>query len=147
LVVPRELAPRRRSYFPLLAIAATLVLALLAAALWLAIHESGPTRPQQAIAPQPTPPTVVPREVPVPNLARSETPDKRVRPKSSTAPMRQRPRTMEAAMSERERKEAEAVKEQLMLALRMASEKLNQAQRRVQGPDTPNQIRNQHKVG
>ena len=43
-------------------------------------------------------------------------------------------------------KEALLAKEQLMSALRIASEKLNLAQRKAQGP-TPNQIRNQHKIG
>jgi hypothetical protein len=45
-----------------------------------------------------------------------------------------------------ERKEAVEAKEQLMLAFRVASEKLKLAQRRTQGPSL-NQIKNQHKVG
>ena len=43
-------------------------------------------------------------------------------------------------------KEAVLAKEQLMTALRLASEKLNLAQRKTQNPSV-NQIRNQHKLG
>jgi hypothetical protein len=46
-----------------------------------------------------------------------------------------------------EREQAAAAKEQLMLALRVASIKLNFAQRKAQGAPAPNTIRNQHKVG
>jgi hypothetical protein len=50
-------------------------------------------------------------------------------------------------LSTQEREEALAAKEQLMIALRLASEKLNLAQRKTQGPAPPTQIRNQHKIG
>ncbi|MDQ2976596.1 MAG: hypothetical protein M3R69_14460 [Acidobacteriota bacterium] len=46
-----------------------------------------------------------------------------------------------------ELKEAEAAKQQLMLALRVASAKLNFAQRKTQGTNPENQIHNQHKIG
>jgi hypothetical protein len=45
-----------------------------------------------------------------------------------------------------EREQAVEAKQQLMTALRLASEKLNLAQRKAQGI-SPNQIRNQHKIG
>src|SRR5262245_52227251 len=133
LELPRELVTsRQRSYVPLLAIAAMLIVALLTAALWLAIRSSGPTAPQQAVAPKTAPPTVVPRESPAPEVVKNEVPDRPFRPKSSAVPVRPRPRSSETALTPQERKEAEAAKEQLMLALRVASEKLNEAQRRVQ---------------
>jgi hypothetical protein len=49
-------------------------------------------------------------------------------------------------IKEAEREEALAAKEQLMIALRLASEKLNLAHRKTQGP-TPVQIKNQHRIG
>jgi hypothetical protein len=53
----------------------------------------------------------------------------------------------EASLTPKDRAEALAAKEQLMVALRLASEKLNLAQRRTQSSSPPNPIRNQHKVG
>jgi hypothetical protein len=47
-------------------------------------------------------------------------------------------------LSESEVAEAKAAKDQLILALRVASTKLNQAQRQIQGN---NEIHNQHKTG
>ncbi|MDQ2937928.1 MAG: hypothetical protein M3R67_10505 [Acidobacteriota bacterium] len=44
-------------------------------------------------------------------------------------------------------REAEAAKIQLMLALRVASSKLNFVQRKTQGANTENVIHNQHKIG
>jgi hypothetical protein len=49
-------------------------------------------------------------------------------------------------MTASERQQALEAKEQLMIALRLTSEKLNLAHRKAQG-SSPNQIRNQHKVG
>lgn len=46
-----------------------------------------------------------------------------------------------------ELREAEAAKVQLMLALRVASSKLNFAQKKTQGTSTENAIHNQHKIG
>jgi hypothetical protein len=46
-----------------------------------------------------------------------------------------------------ELREAEAGKVQLMLALRVASSKLNFAQKKTQGTSTENVIHNQHKIG
>lgn len=50
-------------------------------------------------------------------------------------------------MTAAERAEGEAAKEQVMLALRVASAKLNHAQRKTVGLPATNNIRNQHKVG
>lgn len=43
--------------------------------------------------------------------------------------------------------EAEAAKDKLMLALRLASSKLNLAQKRMQGAASDNSVHNQHKIG
>jgi len=51
------------------------------------------------------------------------------------------------ALKKREREEALAAKEQVMLALRLASEKLNLAHRKTQNPAPANQIKNQHRIG
>ena len=57
------------------------------------------------------------------------------------------PRTPETAnMTVSEHEQALEAKEQLMIALRLTSEKLNLAHRKAQGA-SPTQIRNQHKVG
>jgi hypothetical protein len=50
-------------------------------------------------------------------------------------------------MTAEEVAEAREAKERLMLALRMASSKLNYAQKKTQGSGPANQIHNQHKIG
>jgi FtsZ-interacting cell division protein ZipA len=134
LELPNELpVVRRRNYFPLLAIAATVLIALLATGLWLRVRTEKSEPPQEAkSAPSVSPvkeETATP-EVVVKNI---DSPKKRVR--------RHKP-----VLTRHERDEAIAAKEQVMLALRLASEKLKLAQRRTQGA-SPNQIKNQHKVG
>ena len=44
-------------------------------------------------------------------------------------------------------REGQAAKDQLMLALRVASAKLNLAQKKAQSPNSRDQIHNQHKIG
>jgi hypothetical protein len=58
-----------------------------------------------------------------------------------------RPTMKNSELAASELKEAEAAKQQLMLALRVASSKLNFAQRKTQGTNPENQIHNQHKIG
>ena len=136
LELPDELpVVRRRNYFPLLAIAATVLIALLATGLWLRVRteKSEPQQQAKAESPLPSAPPVkeeTPAEVVVKN---TESPKKPVR--------RHKP-----ILTTHEREEAVAAKEQVMLALRLASEKLRLAQQRTQGA-SPNQIKNQHKVG
>lgn len=61
---------------------------------------------------------------------------------------RSRPLLMKGSeLTESERVEAETAKEQLLLALRVASSKLNLAQKKAQGTYPAKLIRNQHKVG
>ena len=53
---PRPLVlPRKRNYFPLLAIAASLLLALLAGGIWLRVRSRNTTPPQQAKVETPAP--------------------------------------------------------------------------------------------
>jgi len=58
-----------------------------------------------------------------------------------------RPTMKNSELAAGDLKEAEAAKQQLMLALRVASSKLNFAQRKTQGTNPENQIHNQHKIG
>ena len=150
LAIPEKLLiHRRRRYLPFLAIAATIVIALLAAGLWLRMQsrrapELHQTRNDQPKA-QPT------RTAPTPTVIEDKG-DKEAsthrQPQKLLASNRERRSNRKALpLSTREREEALAAKEQLMMALRLASEKLNLAQRKTQGPAPPTQIRNQHKVG
>ena len=120
---PLKLAPRR-NYLALLAIAATIAVALLAGGLWLMLQRGEASIPTVAIDTAPP--------------ARPKT-DLRLS-LASERPIRRKP-TLPA---KHENQEAIAAKQQLMFALRIASEKLNTAYRRTQ---TPSQIKNQHKAG
>jgi uncharacterized membrane protein len=145
LELPTDVQPRRRNhYLPLLAIAATLLIALLAGVAWLRLQSPAPEKKLEAVNEQPS----VPSSSPSPEVFVPDKPEKVVH--QSTQP---RHRELVATnVTHRSKpnpvpsKEALLAKEQLMSALRLASEKLNLAQRKAQGP-TPNQIRNQHKIG
>ena len=136
---PTNLATRRRRYFPLLAIAATVLLALLAAGIWFRVRVSHNSQPQQANVTQ------------MPSPIQEKTPSREVIAKDSTPDIRimrnNKPRNRSTALKQRDREEALAAKEQLLFALRLASEKLNLAQRKTQGTPPANQIKNQHRVG
>ena len=121
---------RRHNYLPLLAIAATVLIALLAAGVWLRVRKQQTAPPQEAKA-------VVPSMFKEPEIVKN--PDL---PKQPIV----RKRHVKKSFNSYEHREALEAKEQVMLALRVASEKLKLAQRRTQGP-LPNQIKNQHKVG
>ena len=124
---------RKRNYFPLLAIAATVLIALLATGLWLRVRTEKSAPPQQQAQSVPSVPSVF-KETPTPAVVNNtDLPRKPVR--------RRKP-----VLTRHEREEALAAKQQVMLALRLASEKLKLAQRRTQGPSL-NQIKNQHRVG
>jgi len=78
-------APRRRSYFPLLAIAATLLIALLAGGIWLRVRTRDEVPPQQAAVPEKTPivaPAVDEKTAPTPK------PQKRLAPREQNAQLR-----------------------------------------------------------
>ena len=151
LVLPEDLQvpQRRRSYFSLLAIAATIALAVIAAGLWFSLKST--KAPAKSITENtPSVPASSPASVPNNNpvVAVDSNKDKKPEP----TPNRKTRRTVVTnqaliAKRQREREEALAAKDQLLIALRLASEKLSQAQRRTQLPSIPNQNRNQHKVG
>ena len=155
LVLPEDLSmARRHNYYPLLAIAATVAFALIAAGLWFSLKSSNSstletaktqTTPESRLQTSPTTNDALTEQTNAPQVADgNET--------AKPTPRRKQVRHFAAspalaAKRQRERDEALAAKEQLLIALRLASEKLNQAQRRTQLPAVPNQIRNQHKVG
>lgn len=129
LELPQNLVvPRRRNYFPLLAIAASLLLALLAGGIWLQTRSHGEVPPQQVkvnpvekktFAPEP------PRNKSAVNPPMVVAVSHKHRNKSASPAA-----TQEALMA----------KQQLMLALRVTTEKLSVVQKKTQ-------VRNQHKVG
>ena len=131
----------RRGYLSLIAIAATLIVALLAGFLWLSLK---PNRQQEAriaapavpVTPGPTVPELKKNE----EVATERTPN----PRPVIAASNRHRRTISPPPAPS--KEAMLAKEQLITALRVASEKLSFAQRKAQSPSV-NQIRNQHKVG
>lgn len=144
LEIPSDLiVPRRRwNYFPVLAIAATVLLALIAAGIWLRSRTANEPQPQQAkIAPTPIPT----EKVPGPQPKSDEKPTSREN--TVAVNNKRRNRSSSPALSKREREEALAAKEQLMLALRLTSEKLNLVHRRTQNTTPANQIKNQHRAG
>lgn len=146
LELPKDLRlQRRRNYFPLLAIAATVVVALLAGVIWLRVRTNSVPQQQQAKAPEvSTPPRK--EKLTVTNPPKKElVPDKPVEQVAINRKPRSRPAM--TPLRKQEREEALAAKEQLMLALRVASEKLNLAHRKTQTTPPANQIKNQHRIG
>ena len=139
---PKPLAlpvSRRRNYFPLLAIAASLLLALVAGGIWLRVRSNHVPQQQQAIVP-PTPQDEKHQSAPI----NPET----VRKPENVIAVAHKPRHKSASsaltLTKSEREEALAAKEQLMLALRVTTEKLTLIHRK---PLNTNQIKNQHRVG
>lgn len=122
---PLQFAPRRHNYLALLAIAATIAIALLTGGLWVQTRNREALIPAVAIV-TPAAPMIGPR------LSVSSV--------SAQPPARRKP----ALAAKHDRQEALAAKQQLMFALRLASEKLNAAYRRTQ---SPTQIKNQHRAG
>lgn len=173
LVIPETIQPRSsfRTFRPLLAIAATLILAVGIGALWLTlarrdssqvtkadVKPAAKTNSEQAAV---TVPEDVREEIPNDPAGKvdevlpgSENPVKtppRYRPnQAGAAADTNRRRTVKPAtplLTANELKEAEAGKAQLMMALRVASEKLNGALKKAQPANNSNQILNQHKAG
>ena len=144
-----EIQPRSRNrYRPLIAIAATLLIALIAGALWLRVRTRTVPQLNNVRIEEPK------RQQVIPNIDNKKTsdilatvagkPSREPRPKVKEV---KHTRTLDGTiMTASERQQALEAKEQLMIALRLTSEKLNLAHRKAQGA-SPNQIRNQHKVG
>ena len=133
---PRPLAlPQKRNYFPLLAIAASLLLALLAGGIWLRVRHRDEAPPQQAQVTTPTPEQNTAPKAPEIGSA--------LNPPLLVPKRIHKPRSASSVLPRREREEALMAKEQLMLALRLTTQKLHLVHTKTQ----PNQIKNQHRVG
>ena len=104
--------PRRKNYFPLLAIAASILLAIVAGSIWLRVRSRNEAPQQQATVKTPTPDVT-----PIAPEKKSA-----VNPAPAVATNKRRHRS---AASVANNKEALMAKEQLMLALRITSEKLH----------------------
>ena len=136
---PLELpVSRRRSYFPLIAIAASLLLALLAGGIWLRVrNQSVPQRERAEVNSTPSP------------AVEEKTPERSVAPVAPKEVIalntKHRHKSVAPALSKYEREEALLAKEQLMVALRLTTEKLSLVHRKNTTPAS--QIKNQHRVG
>src|SRR5215213_5552553 len=117
LVLPDDVrVPQRRNYFPLLAIAASVLLAILAGGIWMRVRSRNEVPKQQAQV-QPATPKREEKIVPPIPVNKSA-----VNPSPVVVTNRRRKRS---ASSAAERQEALMAKEQLMLALRVTSQKLH----------------------
>ena len=135
LALPDDLRlPQRKNYIPL-AIAASLLLALLAGGIWLRLRPRNVAPPQQA---QVTSPTPTPDEAPKPPVNKSA-----VNPPLLATNRIHKKRSAPSALPKREREEALMAKEQLMLALRVTTQKLHLVHTKTQST----QIKNQHRAG
>ena len=144
LQIPEELPlPQRRTYFPWLAIAAGVLLAILAGGIWLSTRSRGEAPQHQA---ESAPPAPVKEVTPAP--ASTATPELKPEPREEVeAVHKHRPRSSAPVLSKREREEAVMAKEQVMLALRLTTEKLSLVHKKTQNTNPANQIKNQHRVG
>lgn len=138
---------RRTRFLPLVAIAATAVITLMAGGLWLVsrTHKASDNAAKVIVGSRPEPPS------PLASVQSKPTPESGKRKQSGQQDLiavhRKHINSVRTAEVARERREGLAAKAQLLLALRVASEKLNQAQKRAQSPTLTNPIRNQHKIG
>src|SRR5713101_2570147 len=143
---------RRRSFYPLMAIAAAIALVAIALGLWFAFKQRRVTLPSE----------VKQNAQPVPMQIEKQLPQPKREPEQATLnpganPVRSQKRHREPthALLARSKVRAPAPppltpaelaeKEQVLVALRLVSFKLNVAQRKAQGLPAPNSIRNQHK--
>ena len=149
LELPEQITHQRsHNHVFLLAIAATVLLGLLVASLWLKARNNQSPEKQIARAPETM-------STPAPKNDNSVSPNGLKAPEQpsvkNTTTVEHRPHLAKAsvpkkpALTAKEREEALAAKQQVMLALRLASEKLNEVQRRSVGPTPP--VKNQHKAG
>jgi|ERR1041384_1738515 hypothetical protein len=144
LQLPNELPlPRqRRNYFPWIAIAAGVLLAILAGGIWLSTRSRGDEPQDQAEVIPPAPVKEATPPVPKTSERKNESPEEVV-----AAVHKHRPRPSAPVLSKREREEALMAKEQVMLALRLTTEKLSLVHKKTQNANPANQIKNQHRVG
>ena len=145
---------RRRSFYPLMAIAAAIALVALALGFWFAFKQRQVTPPFEVKQNSRSGSKPIEKQQPQEN----NQPQQAVVNQGSTPPgiqkrHRERTRTLQARNRVRtpappELTPAElAEKEQVLVALRLVSFKLNVAQRKAQGLPASNPSRNQHKIG
>jgi hypothetical protein len=145
---------RRRSVYPLMAIAATIALLAIALGLWFAFNKRQATLPREARQ----------DSQPVPKQIEKQPPQQNDQPQQALVGPGEKPPVIQRRRREparnllarnRSRPPAQpeltpaevAEREQVLVALRLVSLKLNVAQRKTQGLPAPNSIRNQHKIG
>jgi hypothetical protein len=145
LEIPEGLpVPRRRNYSPWLAIAAALLVAILAGGIWLSTRSHNEAPPRQAEVTPPAPAIEEKSPLPAEPKTPGWKPDSR---RDVVAVNRHRPKVATPVLSKQEREEAVMAKEQVMLALRLTTEKLSLVHKKTQNTNPANQIRNQHRVG
>ena len=138
LALPKDLrVPQRRNYFPMFAIAASVLLALLAAGIWLRVRSRNEVPRQQASVETPTP-------KPEENASQPQVNKSAVNPSPVVAHNRRRNKSASPVLPKAERQEALMAKEQLMLALRVTTQKLHLIHTKT---SPANQIKNQHRIG
>ena len=125
--------PQQKNYYPWLAIAASILLAIVAGAIWLRTRSRNDAPPQQARIETPQPKPDVTPQPPVNKSAVNQ-------PLLATNRIHRK----RSASSAVKRQEALEAKEQLMLALRVTSQKLHLIHTKT---SPANQIKNQHRVG
>ena len=157
---------RERSFFrssaPRLAIAATIALLLLGLGVWLGLQRLQRRQQPQIVktggAPKPNPDAVAsPNEnrnqsiavaSPQPEQKRIDEPRRRrVNPSLLAGNSNRNAAVKKPQLTAKQLQEAEAAKEQLMLALRVASAKLNFAQKKTQDLNQRGPVHNQHRIG
>ena len=144
---------RRRSFYPLMAIAATIALVAIALGLWFAFNKRQATLPVEVRHDQQPAPKVIEKQSPQNDQPQQAAVSSGVKPPVSQKRHREPARNLLVRNQARppappELTAAElAEREQVLVALRLVSFKLNIAQRRTQGLPAPNSIRNQHKIG
>ena|ERR1700741_1979241 len=147
LQIPADLPrPQRRNYFAWVAIAASVLLAILVGGLWLSMRSRGEAPPREARV---TPPAPVKEVTPSPSVTpEPKTAERKPDPREELVVVhKHRPRPSAPALTKSEREEALLAKEQMMLALRVATEKLSLVHKKTQNSNPANQIKNQHRVG
>ena len=143
---------RRRSFYPLMAIAAAIALLAVALGLWFAFKQRQVAPPVEVRHDEQRAPKVIEKQSP-PNdrpeqavVHQSANPGNQKRHRELTHTLLARYKIRTPAPPQLTPAEL-AEKEQVLVALRLVSFKLNVAQRKAQGLPAPNSIRNQHKIG
>jgi|SRR4030095_10639289 cytoskeletal protein RodZ len=149
--IPAAVAKERSRFFLPLTIAATVALLILGIGIWSNINRT--KQPElAAVPPRPTDTTAAPSSSDKTLVSVTEASDTSPNKPDTARPARKKSRpshgfVREAKFTAGERLEAENAKEQLLIGLRLASSKLNLAQKRTQGIQPSSPIRYQHKNG